>query len=141
LMAETAPKSQYRGSLKHKRHPAPGRKGTLCPDWTHAAAKTSLGKDMFAHPWEETVAHELFGKAEESADEPGRRFATARGMAFEAKPTEDGTWHGYPVPWEQVPEELTHKWRAAGEVSKRDLRRYLSKPKTDYKWPLESDED
>jgi hypothetical protein len=96
---------------------------------------------MFALRWEMTVAHELFGNSEQSAAEPDRKSATANGMAFEAKPTNDGTWHGYPVPWEAVPSDLKDKWRDEGRVKRSDLRRYLSRAREDYKWPLESDDD
>ena len=140
-MAEDPQHSPYRGSPKHKQRPAEGRKGTLCPEWTHAAGRERLGNDMFAHKWAKTLAHELFVKSEESVTEPGRRYATANGMAFEAKPTNDGTWHGYPVPWEAVPSDLKDKWRDEGRVKRSDLRRYLSKARDDYKWPLESDDD
>ncbi len=135
------PPSPYRGSPKHKNRPARGRKGTMCPEWTHAAQNRGLGNDVFEHPWIETVAHALFARAEESTSEPGRRFATERGIAFEAKSSADGTWHGHPVPWEEVPDDLVDRWRAMGVVSGRDLQRYLSKAKSDYRWPLESDDD
>ena len=136
-----ADSSPYRGSLKHKNRPARGRKGTLCPEWTHAAGKDALGNDVFVHPWIKTVAHELFESAQESKAEPGRRFATARGIAFEAKPSNDGTWHGYPVPWEAVPCDLKDQWLAQGLVKRAELRRYLSRAKDDYRWALGSDDD
>ena len=135
------PHSLYRGSLKHKSRPARGRKGTLCPEWTHTANEAALGNDVFAHSWLATIAHQLFARAEESALEPGRRFATERGIAFEAKSSADGTWHGYPVPWETVPEDLKDRWRATKAVSRRDLQRYLSRAISDYRWALETDDD
>lgn len=140
-MPEDTSPSSYRGSLKHKERPARGRKGTLCPEWTHKAGRLRLGNDMKGHNWSATIAHQMFEKAEESDEEPGRWFNTARGMAFEAKSTNDGTWHGYPVPWEQVPNDLKERWRKEGRVSRKELRLYLSKPKNDYRWPLESDDD
>lgn len=89
----------YRGSPKHKNRPSQGRKGTLCPEWTHVAGVQSFNGEP--HPWSVTVAQALFATSTHGVD--GRRYATARGIAFEAKPTGDGTWHGFPVPWESVP--------------------------------------
>lgn len=94
---------------------------------------------MFAHPWQATVAHDLFSRAETDPSQPNRRFATERGMAFEAKPTNDGSWHGFPVPWEEVPADLKDRWLANGKVSKKDIGRYLKFHKTDYRWPLKTD--
>lgn len=66
-----------------------------------------------------------------------RRFATAEGIAFEAKPTEDGTWHGYPVPWEAVPSEIVRQWKEGGEVSRRQIREHWSKDQDDLHWAIE----
>lgn len=68
-----------------------------------------------------------------------RRFATARGIAFEAKQTADGTWHGYPVPWESVPALILEDWRNARKVSKRDLRQYGPTHAGDLYWALNRD--
>src|SRR5271156_22314 len=52
--------SKYRGSLKHKNRPALGRKGTLCPEWTHNVTGVGFNTDTFAHNWKGPVA-ELVG--------------------------------------------------------------------------------
>ena len=69
------------------------------------------------------------------------RFATAEGIAFEAKPSADGTWHGYPIPWENVPPKLKEKWLAGKLVSKRQIRDYLSFNRNDIIWALKTDKN
>lgn len=130
--------SLYRGSQKHKHRPVEGRKGTLCPEWTHQTSTGGFAADPFLHCWKETEAHRMFGEAIESPD-GRRRFATARGIAFEAKQTGDGTWHGYPIPWESVPAPILDTWRNAGKVSKRDLRLHGPTQAGDLHWALNSD--
>lgn len=139
-MTNAAPKSDYRGSLKHKNRPARGRKGTCCPEWTHETAEEGFAGNVDAHDWTNTWAHKLFERAAVDESAPDRRFATERGIAFEAKPTNDGTWHGYPVPWEEVPADLKDRWLAEGALTKKELRYYLKRNESDYKWPLETDD-
>ncbi len=131
------PTSLYRGSRKHKNRPTEERKGTLCPEWTHATAAGGYRNDPFAHKWEATEAHKLFARAVSSGN-ARRRFATASGIAFEAKPTGDGTWHGYPVPWEAVPAELVQKWIDGGEVHQRQIKKYWRKDQDDLHWAIEA---
>jgi hypothetical protein len=71
----------------------------------------------------------------------GKRYATARGVAFVAQPSADGSWHGYPEPWHKVPSELKDKWLAAKIVSTHDLKHYSDFPRTNINWALESDDD
>jgi len=131
----------YRGSPKHKNRPARGRKGTLCPEWSHAAPGVVLGNDLFGHNWVATEAHRLFIASEYDPEGSGKRYATARGIAFVAQPSADGSWHGYPEPWNKVPSDLKDKWRAENIVSARDLRLYADFPKKNIKWALDSDDD
>ena len=133
------PPPLYRGSQKHKNRPAGERKGTLCPEWTHATAEGGYRNDPFAHDWAATQAQQLFARAVPHGD-GRRRFATAGGIAFEAKPTEDGTWHGYPVPWEAVPPEIVQKWKEDGEVTRRQITRYWKKDHDDLHWAIEAGE-
>jgi hypothetical protein len=133
----SSPPVLYRGSKKHKNRPTDERKGTLCPEWTHATAVGGYGHDPFAHSWGETRAHQLFEHAVVSANSR-RRFATACGMAFEAKPTEDGTWHGYPIPWETVPAEITDQWIDEGAVTKRQIKKFWQKDRDDLHWAIEA---
>ena len=61
---------------------------------------------------------------EESVDgDDGRRYATRRGIAFVAMPTNDGTWHGYPVPWVDVPRHVQRHFVHNGLVEPRRIRR------------------
>lgn len=130
--------SLYRGSLKHKDRPSTGRKGTLCPEWTHVADDSGFSGDSFKHCWEKTVAHDLFERATVWSD--GQRFATERGVAFEAKPTGDGTWHGFPVPWESVPPLILNQGLQEGKVSRRSVKLYRHRDTHDIRWALDSDE-
>ena len=133
----------YCGSMKHKKRPVRGAKGTRCPEWTHRTTTHNLGDDPTTHPWEQTNAAVLFERA--ILDQAtGRRFATdrrsqnERRIAFEAKDSNDGTWHGYPIPWEDVPWPIKSRWLAEGEVTKRDLKpRY---DRADIEWALQTDE-
>ena len=129
--------SLYRGSLKHKDRPSTGRKGTLCPEWTHIAGDTGFIGNPFQHCWEQTAAHRLFGNATLAND---RRFATERGIAFEAKTTGDGTWHGFPIPWVSVPPTILSQWWKEGKVSRRDVKLNKSSKASDIRGALNSDE-
>lgn len=128
----------YKGSLKHKTRPGRGRKGTLCPEWTHTGPNGALGTDPHAFDWSSTPAETMFQTAAIHSD--GRRFATGNGVAFEAKPTADETWHGYPVPWQDVPAKIKNEWLARGLVKSADLKRYFSRPKKDIRWALDTDD-
>jgi hypothetical protein len=113
-------------------------KGTLCPEWTHHTGRGGLGNDVLAHAWEDTEASKLFAEA---FVEPatGRRFATARGVAFEAKSSDDGTWHGFPIPWESVPNEARRQWLAGSKVTRREIKRFLAFDKNDIHWAFVTD--
>lgn len=128
----------YRGSSKHKNRPADEQKGTFCPEWTH---KTSLGgfeTDVYAHDWKQTRAGILFSEAK--IDEAsGRRYATAAGIAFEAKSTADGSWHGFPIPWESVPASIKNDWLRTAAVSKRDVKRFFRFDRNDIHWAMQTD--
>jgi len=133
-----APPLLYRGSQKHKNRPIAERKGTLCPEWTHHVPIGSDLRDMAAHPWGCTQAHSLFQQAVELAGS-WRRFATANGIAFEAKPTGDGTWHGYPVPWETIPVDVLQQWLNDKKVNRRQVRKHWRKDEDDLHWAIEAD--
>lgn len=85
-----------------------------------------------------TEAHQLFARAVPTGN-ARRRFATARGIAFEAKPTADGSWHGYPVPWEAVPPEIVQQWREDGEVTGRQIKKYWRNDQGDLRWVMEDE--
>jgi hypothetical protein len=130
--------SSYRGSPKHKDRPSVGRKGTLCPEWTHATPKNGLKNDPNRHCWENTEAHRLFLDATVHSD--GRRFATKRGIAFEAKQSGDDTWHGFPIPWESVPPNILDQWLQDGKVSRRDVKLNRHPVTNGIRWALDDNE-
>ncbi|MBB4097443.1 hypothetical protein [Sphingomonas kyeonggiensis] len=129
----------YRGSSKHKRRPGDEVKGTLCPQWSHETSESGLGTDMYAHNWQDSEAAKMFAQSEQHPDGLQRRFATKNGIAFEAKPTADGTWHGYPVPWQSVPTSLVQAWKRAGKVTSKEIRKYL-KGEGGIDWAMVSDQ-
>jgi len=131
--------SEYRGSIKHKNRPIDVRKGTLCPEWTHQTSQGGFHTDPAQHDWADTQAHELFASSVLSED-GRRRFATARGIAFEAKPTGDGSWHGYPIPWEHVPAKILSDWKSSEKVSRRDVKKHFRYTQTELSWALTSDD-
>jgi hypothetical protein len=96
---------------------------------------------MEQHHWNDTTAAILLAASEPDPDGSEKRYATERGMAFVAHDTADGTWHGYPVPWNDVPATLKDRWRAEKRVSRRDLARYGEFSRSDIDWPLASDHD
>ena len=132
--------SKYRGSIKHKNRPGIGRKGTLCPEWTHCTDAGGFNGDPFNHPWDVTVAHSLFEESTSPTSGGPARYATRNGVAFKAVETNDGTWHGYPLPWNNVPAELKDLWLENEKVTKRELRRYKDFPSDNITWALEGDD-
>jgi hypothetical protein len=128
----------YRGSSKHKNRPTGEQKGTFCPEWTHATPEGGFGADAHEHAWSTTKAATLF--AEASVDpKTGRRYATERGIAFEAKSTADGTWHGYPIPWESVPNAIRQTWMKDSKVLRGQIKRFFRFDRNNFLWPLETD--
>jgi hypothetical protein len=128
----------YRGSSKHKNRPGHEQKGTLCPEWTHNTSLGGLGTDVYAHDWKQTKAAELFARAEVD-DASGRRYATAQGIAFEAKSTADGSWHGFPIPWENVPYGIKSSWLRSKTVSKREVKKFFQFERNDIHWAMQTD--
>lgn len=129
----------YRGHQKHKDWRPGGGYGTLCPAWTHAAGGHGYGGDPYAHPWDETAAQALLAQSVQDAD--GRRYAASRGIAFEAKPSNDGTWHGYPLPWDEVPADVQDRLVDAGQARRRDIRRQGTIDKGELRWALSTDDE
>ncbi|WP_349371445.1 hypothetical protein [Salinarimonas sp.] len=111
----------YRGSKKHKLWRPDGGFGTICPAWTHQSIGGGFAGDPDRHPWRSTIAHQLLGVS--LRDSRGRRYAAAKGIAFEAQISNDGTWHGYPIPWIDVPPAIQDALIDAGQATRRDLRR------------------
>ena len=133
------PNSPYRGILKHKRWSPGGGFGTLCPTWTHAVAGHRFAGGVHAHPWSSTEAHRLFAVSVSGSD--GLPYAAARGIAFVARNSGDGTWHGYPVPWNDVPSDVQDKLIQAGQARRADLRRQPTIRQSDLRWALATDDE
>lgn len=150
----------YRGHDKHKARPTRGEKGTFCPEWTHATpSHDKLRTDMFAFDWSASVAQDLLNAsvvgppdpATEPPDDPdpfAARYATANGVAFKAVSSNDGTWHGYPIPWESVPNEFRVAWLKEHKVTQKQMRDFSTARlerrydrRTWNEWPLETDDD
>lgn len=129
---------RYRGSLKHKSWRPGGGFGTLCTEWTHRADGEGFAGNIDHHPWSRTRAHEMFEHSISGDD--GRRYATDRGIAFVAIPTNDGTWHGYPLPWVDVPRNVQEHFINSGLVSPRRIRRQAV-DQSDRRWALSSELD
>lgn len=63
-----------------------------------------------------------------------------KGIAFEAKLSGDGTWHGYPIPWEAVPPEIVREWVTEEKVSRRQIKRHWQPDKDDLHWAIKAGE-
>ena len=70
----------------------------------------------------------------------GRRYATRNGTAFVAVNSNDGTWHGYPIPWHDVPDGIRRNFVDQGTVARRDIRRQRIRT-SDIQWALSTDDD
>jgi len=136
---EEARLSKYRGSLKHKDWRPGGGFGTLCPKWTHQAGDQGFSGDPFSHPWHLTIAHQLLCQSHEDAR--GHRYAARNGIAFKAQLSNDGTWHGYPVAWNEVPFEVHDVLIAKGQATRREMKRQKSIDSNDIRWALKSDDE
>ncbi|MBF0143649.1 MAG: hypothetical protein HQL57_00075 [Magnetococcales bacterium] len=97
----------YVPNPKHKKPWQPGRKGALCPAWSHDLAQKLLTG---------SEAHPQSGKKV--------RFATHNGLAFAAYPDNQGGWHGYPIGWNEVPDKIRNNWLKEKLISRRDVRKY-----------------
>ena len=138
-MSDKNERRVYKGSLKHKRWRPGGGYGTLCPRWTHEADGQGFAGDSVQHPWRRTKAHHLLETSMEGED--GRRYATERGVAFVALPSNDGTWHGFPVAWDEVPAHVQDRLVKSGQVTRRQMRHYRRLDRRDIEWALSSDDE
>ena len=88
--------------------------------------------------WPQTVAYRLLCN---SVLHDRKRYAAERGIAFCAQETIEGTWHGYPILWKQVPTEVRDRLIALEQVTQREVRRGLRRqqsvdPNRDPQWAL-----
>ena len=99
---------RYEQNPKHKSWLQPfDPDATQCPAWSHARAQGLLDDSLA-----------------DAGD--GRRFATLDGMAFAARITKDDVWHGYPVPWSEVPEAVREALVVAEKMTRRQIKRLLA---------------
>jgi hypothetical protein len=129
----------YRGILKHKQWRPGGGSGTLCPKWTHQAGGQGFSGDPDRHPWHLTIGHQLL--SDSTADAAGHRYAARNGIAFKAQTSNDGTWHGYPIPWDEVPADIQNTLIVRGQATRREMRRQKSFETENIWWALKSDEE
>lgn len=127
----------YRGTIKHKQWRPHGAYGTICPDWTHESKGQGFGGDPYLHDWNCTQAQIMLKNSFLSGD---KRYGAGRGIAFCAHPTEDGTWHGYPIPWCKVPSDAVNWLIENGHASKRDIKRQKLSPHPSIYWALSADD-
>jgi hypothetical protein len=50
----------------------------------------------------------------------GQRYAASHGIAFCGQLTTGTTWHGYPIPWRDVPREVRERLIATQQVSEQE---------------------
>jgi len=114
----------YIGSKKHKRWTPGGASGSICPNWTHTVAGRHFGgnEPEAWDKWPDTQAQRLLAN---SVVHGGQRYAAARGVAFCGQQTGERTWHGYPIPWRDVPLEVRQTLVAAGQVQEKEIQHGL----------------
>lgn len=94
---------RYESNPKHSEPWQRGRRGTLCPREVRPMAQTLLD------------ASEKVGS---------KRYATHNGVAYCAQGNPADVWHGYPVGWKHVPNELRRAWQRSRQVTHRDISRH-----------------
>lgn len=112
----------YKASGKHCEPITAQKPGTKCPAWSAP------------------LAQRLLDMSEPMGD---KRVATCRGLAFVAQLTHpDGdVWHGYPESWDKIPSEIKKRWKDAGWISGRDLKRWKTRQDVASAWREFRDED
>ncbi|GHV40237.1 hypothetical protein FACS1894187_20990 [Synergistales bacterium] len=100
----------YKGNAKHKEPWQPGRKGSLCP-----SVKKMPGLDP----------QRLLNSG---MSYKNKIYSVYEGIAFAAHcegemPNGNTLWHGFPVPWNSVPEDICNQWLKNNVVSKKQIRK------------------
>lgn len=127
----------YRGIIKHKRWRPDGGFGTICPEWSHETGGQGFGGDPYAHEWPTTAAQRMLANSYLVGK---KRYGAGRGIAFCAQQSGDGTWHGYPIPWCDVPEDAFN-WLVENDYARRrDRKRQRLPPQPEIYWALSTDE-
>lgn len=81
----------YEPNPKHKLPWQSGRKGALCPAWSHQMAQDLLSSSVLS-------------------DNGKKRYSTRDGVAFSAQMHSSGVWHGYPVAWLVKKQQIRDSW-------------------------------
>ena len=95
---------RYEGIAKHKQPWQCGRRGSLCP----AAIDLETARRLLSNS-------EAVG---------AKRYAVHEGRAYCAREHGADAWHGYPVGWREVPENLRRAWRKEGRLRRRDVKKH-----------------
>lgn len=134
----------YIGDKKHKLWTPGGASGSICPNWTHTVAGRHFGgtEPEMWDKWPQTEAQRLLAS---SVSHGGQRYAAARGIAFCGQLTSGETWHGYPIPWRDVPSGVRQALEHAGQVTSREIKQGMraqkaADPKRHLTWALNSDD-
>ena len=53
----------------------------------------------------------------------------------------DGTWHGFPIAWDDVPVEIQDSLVNSGRVTRRQMRRYRNANRRNIRWALSGDDE
>ena len=136
---QNSKKVGYRGIIKHKQWKPGGGFGTLCPNWTHQSSGRGFAGDPDCHDWSATVAHELFESSVSTPD--GHHYAARDGISFKAFASNDGTWHGFPIPWHEVPIDVQDVLIERHQATRREIKRQRSVDTGDIRWALKGDEE
>src|ERR1700743_939841 len=95
---EPASELRYVPSDKHKRVPARGIQGRICPPDVDAQA--------------------LLSDSETHQSRPGKRYATDGERCYAAHHDGQGGWHGWPCLRQEGPEPLWRNWIKAGKLKR-----------------------
>ncbi len=104
---DPAPELVYRPSNKHCEPLTAQKPGTKCPRWS--AVK----------------AHELLDGSLPMGNK--QRVATSNGLAFVARQTNHGTWHGYPESRDKIDTAIKTRWLDEQRIKRRDLRQWKTR--------------
>ena len=98
----------YQKNDKHKEPWRRGRRGSLCPREIGPGMAQALLSDSLS----------------DSKAEGGKRYAVRDGRAYCAQRHDAvrNAWHGYPVGWKEVPENLRRRWLKANLLRKKDMK-------------------
>jgi hypothetical protein len=109
-MADEPARRIYKPSPRHCEPITAENPGVKCPQWSVEIAQALLDG---AEPVGKTL----------QATRDGVGFVAQ----FERLTDEGAVWHGYPEAWDRMDARLKRKWRAAGVISRKDLRNYRTR--------------